>query len=200
MFCMKCGQEIPDNASVCEHCGQPTQQAAQQPEYQPTYYTEQPSEYQTAPPAKQQMPMKWFKFLIYFALFAGPILNFINGFSMLTGAQYGADAEMVYAVIKGLRFFDILCGVILIGLAVFGIITRFQLSGYKYHGPRMLTILYAGIAVYDLIYIVGLNIIMPDAVLAQLDFASTYGALAGSVVFIFVNHIYFKKRSHLFYK
>ena len=200
MFCMKCGQEIADNASVCEHCGQPTQQTAQPAEYQPTHYMDQPSDYQPVPPAQQQMPMKWFKFLIYFALFAGPILNFINGFSMLTGAQYGEDMEMVYAAIKGLRVFDIFCGLLLIGLACFGIFTRFQLAGYKYRGPLMLTILYAGIAVYDLIYVVGLNIIMPKAVLEQLNFASTYGALIGSVVFVYVNHIYFKKRSHLFYK
>ena len=91
MNCINCGQPINDNAAFCEHCGQPRQEVEQQPVI--------------APP-----PMKWFKFLIYFSLFAGAALNLINGITTILGTQYGEHAELVYATFGSLRTFDIVCG------------------------------------------------------------------------------------------
>lgn len=49
-------------------------------EYQQQYY----------PPEQNQpeLPMKWYKFTIYFALFAGSLMNLISAIMAFTGASY----------------------------------------------------------------------------------------------------------------
>lgn len=81
MFCPNCGTQCPDDTKFCPNCGstvannQPTENTQQnfgQPNYtQPNNYT-QPQMYNV------QFEMKWFKFLIYFGLFAGAVLNCLS--------------------------------------------------------------------------------------------------------------------------
>lgn len=75
MFCRNCGKEMTDGAAFCVSCG-----AANNPV---NCEANNPVNY-----AANQMPMKWYNFLIYFALFAGAVLNVLTGIFMLTGAQY----------------------------------------------------------------------------------------------------------------
>ena len=107
MYCKNCGAFVQDGAPFCSNCGaqqnaaqpqQPTyqQQTYQQPPYQQQNYQQPPYQqqaYYQQPPYQQQayyqqpagdprnqgMPMGWYKFLIYFALFAGAVLNGISG-------------------------------------------------------------------------------------------------------------------------
>ena len=195
MFCSKCGNQIADDVAFCPQCGAATaSQNAQQPAYQ------QPVSQQPAQPLQPELPMKWFKFQINFALWAGAILNAINAFSMLTGSAYGTDgeAELVYAMFKDLKTLDMACGIFLLALAAFGIYTRFQLAKFKKNGPTMLAILYAGVVVFDLVYVLGCSNILPQYVLDYVDFTTFYSAMAGSVVALAINITYFKKRAHLF--
>ena len=62
MFCPKCGSQIADDAAFCVNCGHAVNsQHAQAPQ------TQQPVQsYPPVDPQAQQLPMKWFKFLIYF--------------------------------------------------------------------------------------------------------------------------------------
>ena len=189
MFCPNCGTQLADNATFCTNCGAATNnQAPQQPVAQPTT------------PLKPQQGMGWFKFLIYFGLWAGAILNIIGALPMLTGSQYGEPevVELVYSTFEGLRGLDMFCGLFAIALGAFGIYTRFQLAGYKEKAPMFLSIVYAGAVVFNLVYIFGCTSVLPEYVLSEIDFTSFYSNTITSAVMIFVNQSYFKKRAHLF--
>ena len=187
MYCSKCGQQIADNVSFCSHCGEPTQQPVLSDTTGNSCVNLQP-----------ELSMKWFKFLINFALFASAVLNTINGISMLTGGQYGGEAELVYAMLDGLKGFDTLMGIFALALAAFCVFVRFQLSGYKKSGPTMIFGLYVAVCIFDLVYIIGLNSILPDYVMAAVDLSSVYGGFGASVAIAIGNYVYFKKRQHLF--
>jgi hypothetical protein len=150
--------------------------------------------------AAPQQAMGWFKFMIYFGLFAGAVLNLINGIQMLTGSIYGDSAALVYAVFEGLKGLDTIVGIAMIAVAALGVYTRFQLSGYKKNGPKLLTALYAAVLVVDLIYIIGINATLPELLVKNVDMTSMYASMVAAVVMMIVNHIYFKKRADLFVK
>lgn len=225
MFCRNCGNNLDEGVSFCAACGTPVQaapteqpapqpapQPVQQPVYQqpvyqqPTYQqpTYQNPAYQQNPTGYapvvfvQEMPMKWYKFLIYFSLFASAVLNLINGIGMLTGTIYQGQADLVYAVFDGLKGLDTFMGVFALALAGFAIFVRFQLSGYKKIAPRLLLILYIGVVVFDLSYIIGLGSVLPEMAMDMIDTTSFYSSMISSAVFAVVNFIYFKKRAHLF--
>lgn len=224
MYCNNCGNLLDDSAVVCSRCGQPTgvqpayqqpayqQPAYQQPAYQqPAYqdpYAQQPvyqdpygqPAYAPAAPAKPAMSMGWFKFLIYFSLFASAVLNAINGFMLLTGATYDGGAELVYRMFDGLQGVDSLVGILSLALAALAIFTRFQLAGYKKSGPMLLLAVYAGNAVVNLVYVIGVSAILPELVRNAIDFTSFYSGIVTSIAMIAINAAYFKKRAHLFVK
>lgn len=199
MFCNKCGTQLAEGAVFCGNCGTPVQQPAQQTPPQPA---QQPQTTYTPPsaPLQAEPSMKWFKFLIYFGLFAGAVINLINGIGLVTGSIYEDAKDLVYAMIEDLEAFDTIMGMFGIFLALMGIVVRFQLSGYKAKAPQAITALYVGVALFDLAYVIGLNSVLPEAILAEIDFSSSYGSLVGSAAMIFVNYSYFKKRAHLFTK
>ena len=119
MFCTKCGNQVPDGQKFCSACGNPMAPAQQprQPQYgQPQQQYQQPQQqyqqpqygrpqYQQAAPAA--LGMGWFKFLIYFALFAGAVLNALTAISMLTGSMYGESKDLVYLFYKDLKTVDL---------------------------------------------------------------------------------------------
>ena len=104
MFCRNCGAQIQDGSVNCPYCGaqqynqqpyqQPYQQNYQQP-YQQNYQQPYQQPYQQSG-IQNTLPMNWHKFLVYFGLWAGAVLNLINGFLLLTGSHYGDEKELVY--------------------------------------------------------------------------------------------------------
>lgn len=190
MFCSKCGNQTADESAFCPNCGASvTPQTVSEPVPQQTIQPETP-----AP------SMGWFKFLIYFGLWAGAVMNILGALPMLTGSMYG-EAEvvkLVYATFEGLHGLDMFCGLFAIALGAFGIFTRFQLAGYKAKAPMLLSIVYAGAVVFNLVYIFGCTAVLPEYVLSEINFTSFYSNTVTSAVMIFVNQAYFKKRAHLF--
>ena len=53
-------------------------------------------------------PMKWYKFLVGFALIAGSILNALSGILAIAGAQYDGAAELVYRAYPDMQAVDII--------------------------------------------------------------------------------------------
>lgn len=205
MFCRTCGNQIPDGSAFCPKCGTRVAPPVEQPQPIPVDY-QQPNYggYQSfngyQQPLQPELPMKWYKFLIYVSLFLGALLNLISGISIMTGGQYQGAAEYVYMMFHGLKTLDVLTGILMLVSAAFSIYTRFRLSGYYKNGPLMLTYLYSFNVLVNLFYIIGTFVVLPGEITAELDIASDFGSLAASVAMIFINRTYFNKRMHLFTK
>ena len=146
-------------------------------------------------------PMNWYKFLIYFALFASAVLNGLTAISYFTGGIYGSTSkDLVYRVFGNLKFVDIMMGVLLLAMAAFAIYVRMQLAGFKVSGPKMLYILYGASAVIQVIYtiIVYVTISKYGNPGELINLSTTFSSVAISIVMIVVNKIYFDKRRDLF--
>ncbi len=197
-FCSNCGAEIKqENQAFCSNCGAKIGEAtAAYTNSNPVY--SQPVNQPVATP----FPMKWYKFLIYFLLFAGAVVNIAFGFNYITGDIYTVQSdtkvtgEMVYAVFgSGLKTVDVLYGVFGILIAVFGFYTRSRLAKYKANGPTCLYVLYIISAVAGLLYLIAVKSIVGT----DLDIPSTTIVSAvTSFVMVLLNVIYFNKRKSLF--
>ena len=142
--------------------------------------------------------MKWFKFLIYFGLFAGAAWNALSAIGFLTGSIYDGQAKLVYRFFDGLQTLDMIAGIGLLVTAALGIIARFRLSGYRKNGSTILNCVYLCVAIVQLIYIIGIYVILPESAHEALEFSSAYASIAVSIAMVSVNTTYFKKRAHLF--
>ncbi len=189
-FCKSCGTQIEnENAQFCPKCGTAITQPQQQ--WTPDYATGTPTE---------QFKMKWYKWLIYFVLFAGALLNFVNGFNYITGGIYFTQsdgkvtAEEVYSLLgEGLKTVDVAFGIALIAIAAFGIYTRFRLAKFKANGPMCLYILYGAGLVASLVY----NIAAASFVEGSFT-SDIVTSIVGPAIVIWVNYVYFNKRKSLF--
>lgn len=226
-FCSNCGARLSEPAQQTEY-QPPQQPGHQQPPYQQGYQQDgyqspyqqgyQPGGYQSPyqqgyQPGYQQpgyqppyqpggmgssLPMNWFKFLIYFALWASGVLNLIMGILVLTGAQYElyetGGARLVYTFFPGLKACDVIYGIVLVAFAAFAIYTRFRLARFCKNGPFCLYLLYGVQVVISLLYAGIASIIIGQNAFS----ADTISSLVVSIVMIAVNYVYFKKRGHLF--
>lgn len=146
---------------------------------------------------KQEYGMKWYKFLIYFALFAGAVLNFVAGIMALSGAMYemeGITADMVYEYFPGLETWTMIYGFALMGVAVFRIVTRFMLAKFKKSGPACLYTLYIINVLLGTAMLLFGSQILHENLVGTSDIAS----MVSSVVMLIINIVYFKKRKSLF--
>ena len=207
-FCTNCGTMIEENVKFCPNCGSAVEQPVRQ---EPVQQPEQPAQPVYQQPVYQQpvqapiddkyqgYPMKWYKFLVYFSLWAGVLINAISGIRMLTGANYGGNADTVYRVFPAMRTCDIICGILLLGIAVLGIITAVKLLKLAAVGPKLLTALYVVNIIVSIIYIVfALSATKGMLSLSDVLDAGTVAGLVVSVIMIIVNSIYFKKRESIF--
>ena len=142
-------------------------------------------------------PMKWHKFLIYFSLWAGALINFFNGLQLLNGSIYQGNADQVYSVFSGLKTVDMIFGIIYIAIAIFMIYVRFQLAGFKRGAPGKLISLYVIqlVALFAYTLVASVTIHIPWA---EIFSSSIIPSLIVSIVMIFVNRYYYSKRAHLF--
>ena len=191
-FCSKCGSQINDETQrFCLKCGT----ALQTTEGNNVGYG-------YSIPAKPEYPMKWFKFLIYFALFFGAFLEFCFAISYFTGSIYFSQtngqvsAEMVYGMYGApLKILDVLYGVVTLGAAVFSIVTRFRLAKFKANGPKCLYILYIVGGLAGLVYNIGVSMITGVSGIFNSSFISSIVATA---IVVWANYKYFSKRDELF--
>ena len=209
MYCRFCGTKIPDNVKFCPECGAnlaPVPSAAPE-ESAPAAPAapEIPTPYDPAPysadsfasadvAAAPRRGMKWFKFIIYFQLWAGMLVNLVTAGKYLTGAYYEGNAEMVYRFFPALQPLDIVMGVVCLALAVYAVVVQRALAKFRAKGPMMYYLMYiVNTAVTVLYLIIGSIIIGQSAFTAEVA-----GSIIGSIVMLFVNIPYFNNRKHLF--
>lgn len=185
MFCRFCGKELPEGARFCNNCGRivdviPLQQSV------------------------RRRPMAWFKFIIYFQLFANAAGNLIIAFMWITGLHYGESAGLYYEVCAPLKAIDMIYGLICIACAVGAIVVRQKLAHYKKNAP----VWYISFIVVTLI----LGLISSTAVYLAVTFASEgyleiklaelmrYAVIVIAAVCFHtpLNYVYFIKRKDLF--
>ncbi len=195
--------------------GQPNPYMPQQQYGQPNPYMPQGNPYAPVPPVQAGIPdrvigpngedlgMGWFKFIIYFQLFATALMSLYNAYAFISGSIYniaGATPAMIYKRFPSLKTVGIICGLIYLAVAGVAIYTRFQLAGFKKNGPIMYFVVIGMVIFATAIYLIG----VASAVSKQGLSASraitpnTYGILAGYITLIVVNVIYFNKRKKLF--
>lgn len=211
MFCPKCGNQIADNSRFCSSCGQsiapqekraPEHPVYQQPVYnQPNYnqpnYNQpnynQPNYNQNRyQPYQNQMPMNWFKFMIYFGLFAGAVLNVVS--AILTFSELGEYSDLMRYYFPTHYYFAIFGSICLIGLGALQVYTRFRLAEYRVNGPQLLLVVY-GVAAA----ITFLDCLVGTVTIGANCFEGAQIVnICTNLVMACVNKVYFDKRKHLF--
>ena len=196
MFCTNCGKELPDNVAFCTNCGLKLKNTYHSQSEVHAPWTQQ---YNPVPPAQPELSMKWYKFLIYFSLIAGAVLNFVYGILNLTGGNYliyGVEPETMYSAFEGLQTLDIGFGIVYLALIPFALIVRSSLAKYKKDAPGMLYIYHGACMLISLSYNM-FSVIITGGSVSEI-IAQALGTVAGVVLFIALNIIYFNKRKHLF--
>lgn len=199
MYCRFCGKQIPDQAKFCPECGA---DLAPAPSAAPAAPVEPAMPPQGAPdPAAAvgviktpQRGMKWFKFIIYFQLWAGMLVNLVTAGKYFTGAYYEGNAEMVYRVFPALQPLDIVMGVVCLALAVYAVVVQRALAKFRAKGPMMYYLMYIVNTAATVLYLLIGSIIIGQSAFT----AEVAGSIIGSLVMLFVNIPYFNNRKHLF--
>ena len=148
--------------------------------------------------------LKWFHFLIYFALWLNAIVCALNGIMQLTGASYeilGIAAEDMYATYPTLKTVDLVFGVAYLVFALFCIITRSRLAHFKKGAPSMLIAFYVLSALITIGSTVAGGVAMGLETQDLLNLfieADFLGSIIGTVIAILINKVYFGKRAHMF--
>lgn len=207
MYCHNCGTQIPDTVSYCPECGAKVASAvpaAEAGELRPAAPSAEAGELRPVMPAADAAPAKkggmgWFKFIIYFQLFAAAVVSLINAFTFLSGTIYGSRevAENLYYIYPEMKLLTMALGVVSVALAVFAIVVRFSLARYKRSGPRLYLILLAVNILVTLVFVFGAAGILESPVSDFLD-STQISSLVVSLGFLIFNFFYFRERKELF--
>ena len=182
MVCPKCTAKIPDGEHICKNC-------------QTDVYTHH---IKVSKESNVPLPMAWFKFVIYFLLFAGATMNLSSAGMYISGSAYyymGEDySQVVYDMYEGLQTIDVVVAILLIALAAFQIFVRFRLALFKADGPLMITFVYVFSIIINVFYILGFSLIVGGIA----DISENLISLGINIAMCIVNYIYFNNRKEMF--
>jgi hypothetical protein len=148
---------------------------------------------------QKKLGMAWYKFLIYFALIAGAVVNFAYSINYFTGGIYliqsnsKVSAEVAYATYGALQVLDIIYGLFLLILAVLAIVLQIKLVNYKPDVLKYIWIVFLLSAVLPFVYGVFFAVITEQPLGLKPPLSLIFG-----ILFWFLNDRYFVKRAHLF--
>ncbi|MBR5941937.1 MAG: hypothetical protein IKZ81_01160, partial [Clostridia bacterium] len=144
-------------------------------------------------------PMKWHKFLTYFLIWAGAVLNLVNGVQVIKGDHYGGVADRVYSLFSAMRATDIIFGVVVLLIAALQFFTAIKLLGLRRGAPKLLIISYVSSLIASAAYVGAAMIIVNKPGIAdELLSPAVIASLAISIIMICANAVYYKKRESLF--
>ena len=144
------------------------------------------------------LPMKWHKFLIYFALWAGAIVNGISGIQTLSNALNPNSLMWgLRGLSTGLRAFYIVSGVFSFGLGVFLICTRMSLARLSRRGPRMIVWTYASAVILNVLLIFLASVLFGMPINALMDWSMWLTLIEGALM-TWANQVYYRKRAAMF--
>jgi hypothetical protein len=148
----------------------------------------------------RELPMRWYKFLIYVALWFSAAVNILGALPYFTGTS---QTEEMLAQFPILSTIDLFYGVLTLGMGALALYTRFALAGYKKTAPRLVVGVYAYCLVISRGYSAAV-IAITSSVYEPVELIITGMSVCTSVIInaalVICNHIYFKKRKRLFNK
>jgi len=169
-------------------------------------------------------PMKWYKFLIYFLLWASVVFNILSAISSFSGDVYPVvytksgfpqfwQQEIsikVYDQFPVLKTLDVFNGFVSAALAVACVFVRDALNKCKANAPRFLVMMYISCAIMELIYIIpvmemfeGMDeyfSIVVDRYRLQFDKKEVELALLGMPCLSFVGSIVMAIANHFYFQ
>lgn len=168
-------------------------------------YTGIQHKYQTAEGTSNyysvDMPMKWYKFLIYFWLFFEVARCIFTSYLFLTGKYldflYYENINDLYLSYPNMRTLDIVFGILLISYAVFCFYTRQKLAKYSRIAPILASHIFLILPLLEISYfwftskILGID-------LSEFLNRKFYVTLFFSILNVLLHRKYFSKRLHLF--
>ncbi len=133
-------------------------------------------------------PMKYYKYLINFALFVSAGYNFENAFMLIISPSRGAS---------------VFYGIYLVFLACFQVYTRFQLARYKANGPRCFYISESICAIMPLFYLIMIYADVQPSISEIIEDIKGRISWIGVEIGIYIaeialSYVYFTKRKELF--
>lgn len=204
-FCTNCGSMIEDTVKFCPNCGTAVDQPNEQPVNQQPVYQQPVYRQPVAADKYKGFKMKWYKFLVYFLLWFGAFINIISGFYTITGKQYDISAgqegtaDTVYQIFPAMRIGDIVCGVLILCVALLGILAAVNLLQLKSIGPKLVVAVYAaGLTVTLINIIFSLTLTNGTLKLGDVLTPTVIGSIAGATLMLVLNWVYFKKRESVF--
>ena len=148
---------------------------------------------------RPDLPMNWYKFLIYFFLWVSAAVNIMSGVQYILGGQ----TEEMLEAFPILSTIDLFYGVLTLGMGALALFTRFALANYRKNAPALTV----GLFTYGLVISLGYNALVLSLTSSAYDPVELIitGMSAGTLVMlnlalIVCNHLYFKKRRRLFNK
>ena len=142
-----------------------------------------------------EYPMKWYKFAVYFQLFAFALLNVIQGIMHLAGPIFGyGKASEVIARYPDLEIVEIIMAVFAFLVAILCLVDRQLLWHYKVQGPKIYLLVMALSGIHSFIYSALSSIVVRLPIFTQYDI----GGLISTIVIVVLCRNYFKERASLF--
>lgn len=220
-YCSQCGKGLNDDVQFCPGCGYSFPASPQQQSYasyqQPQYPPYQQPQY-AAPP----QPMKWFKFLVNFLLIFTAVGCFLGSIAYFNGtatiinsiALYDYDdpeemieafEELVEVLLEGgefeisgeLKTCGTVSGILMLVIGGLFIAAWYYMKNFSKTG---ITLFYASLIAQvanNILYYFLLSSAV-ESYGAKLNFSSVVIAVIIDGVYIFLNYIYFKKRTYMF--
>ena len=130
-------------------------------------------------PKAADLPMKWYKFLIYFSLFFSAVISILG--------VIGTIPLLFIALPVFYKIFFVIFSICSLAIAIFAIYTRQMLAGFKTNAVNCLYALYIVSNVTGIIYY-----------LILANYMGAIGLVIFLIIWLTLNNIYFKKRKHLF--
>ena len=194
-YCPQCGTEYASGQYRCAYCGA----VLPSPVAQTTDYSQIPS--YTSQRAPMEKPMKWYRFVVYFQLFASCTVNFLTALSVFTGSLYGLQKDMLLQACPTLTVINIVYGILLLGMCVLALVAREKLHGFYKVGPRLYMLHIFLQALLSLVYailVTSATVQLEQVVAGLPDLFSAIAGFFGTCLLLVCNIQYFDRRKKLF--